>query len=48
MSRDQVKDAWSRVGDELSALGLKLKLHVEEERSDSDDDESGEGLQGAL
>ncbi len=36
MSRDEVKQAWKKVGDEFSALGLKLELHFEEERSDDD------------
>ena len=31
------KQAWSEVGEKLSALGLKLKLHTEEELSADDD-----------
>ena len=31
------KQAWSEVGERLSALGLKLKLHTEEELSGDDD-----------
>jgi hypothetical protein len=40
MSRDEVKEAWITVGDELSALGLKLKYHFEEEMSESQADEA--------
>jgi hypothetical protein len=38
MSRENVRDAWMKVSDELSALALKLKYHVEEEQSEDDDD----------
>ena len=31
------KQAWSEVGERLSALGLKLKFHTEEELSKDDD-----------
>jgi hypothetical protein len=31
------KQAWSEVGERLSALGLKLKFHTEEELSSDDD-----------
>ena len=34
------KQAWSEVGERLSALGLKLKFHTEEEMSKEDDDDS--------
>jgi hypothetical protein len=44
MSRTEVKDAWGKVGDELSGLGLKLKLHLEEEFADDDTDEMGSAL----
>ncbi len=36
MTQTDVKMAWSRVGDKLSALGLKLKLHAEQEFADDD------------
>ncbi len=36
MTTHDVKTAWSRVGDELSGLGLKLKLHAEQEMGDDD------------
>jgi hypothetical protein len=38
MSKENVRDAWMKVSDELSALALKLKYHVEEEQSDDDDE----------
>ena len=40
MSRDEVKQSWINVGDELSALGLKLKYHFQEEMSESQADEA--------
>ncbi len=36
MTQTDVKVAWGRVGDKLSALGLKLKLHAEQEFADDD------------
>lgn len=39
MTRTDVKRAWTKVGDELSSLGLKLKMHAEEEFSDEDGEE---------
>ncbi len=44
MSRDEVKQAWITVGDELSALGLKLKYHFEEEMSESQAEEAKNAL----
>jgi len=44
MSRSEVRDAWGKVGDELSGLGLKLKLHLEEEFADDDSDEIDSAL----
>lgn len=42
MTQQDVKLAWSRVGDQLSGLGLKIKLHAEQAYS-ADNDESAEG-----
>jgi ElaB/YqjD/DUF883 family membrane-anchored ribosome-binding protein len=39
MSNENIKDAWTKVGDELSDLGLKLKYHVRQEFSDETNDE---------
>lgn len=36
MSSQEIRRAWSSVGDELASLGLKLKLHAEQEFSDDD------------
>ncbi len=45
MSTGNVKDAWSKVAEELSSLGLKLKYHVEEEFTDDDGTNVKEALQ---
>lgn len=45
MSTQDVRQAWSKVGDELSGLGLKLKLHAEQEFSDDDVRESEAALE---
>ena len=45
MSTREVRHAWSRVGDELTGLGLKLKLHAEQEFSDDDIKESEAALE---
>ena len=45
MTKTDVKMAWSKVGDELSGLGLKLKYHVQEEFADDDD---GKEVKAAL
>lgn len=45
MTKTDVKIAWSKVGDELSGLGLKLKYHVQEEFAHDDD---GDEVKAAL
>lgn len=45
MSTRDVRQAWARVGDELTGLGLKLKLHAEQEFSDDDLRESEAALE---
>lgn len=45
MTNTDVRMAWSKVGDQLSALGLKLKLHAEQEFADGDDDEVTKALE---
>lgn len=37
MSNPTTQQAWTALGDQLEALGLKLKLHVEQEASRSED-----------
>ena len=49
MSKTDVKLAWTKVGDELSGLGLKLKYHAQQEFSGDDDDaESSADVKDAL
>ncbi len=45
MTKTDVKTAWSKVGDELSGLGLKLKYHIQGEFAD---DEDGDEVKAAL
>jgi hypothetical protein len=47
MSTNEMKVAWSKVGEELEGLGLKLKYHVEQEFADEDEGED-DGVKGAL
>jgi hypothetical protein len=47
MSTNELKVAWSKVGNELEGLGLKLKYHVEQEFGDDDEGDDG-GVKGAL
>lgn len=45
MGTHDIKTAWSKVGDELAGLGLKLKLHAEQEFSDDDVREADAALE---
>lgn len=45
MSTRDVRQAWARVGDELTGLGLKLKLHAEQEFTEDDLRESEDALE---
>ena len=45
MTKTEVRTAWSKVGDELSGLGLKLKYHIQEESADEED---GDEVKAAL
>lgn len=45
MTKTDVKRAWTKVGDELSGLGLKLKYHMQQELTDDDD---GDEVRAAL
>ncbi len=45
VSNREVRNAWGKVGDELSGLGLKLKLHAEQEFSDDDLHEADAALE---
>lgn len=41
MTQTDVRMAWGKVGDRMSALGLKLKLHAEQGFGDGNDEVTG-------
>ena len=47
MSKNDLKVAWTKVGDELQGLGLKLKYHVEQEFAEEDDGDD-DGVKASL
>jgi hypothetical protein len=42
------REAWNEVGDQLSALGLKLKMHLKEELSEVEDDSMWERVRDSF